>query len=382
MSGDKTRPMYEIIQNDIIEKIQNGTYKEGERVPSEQELIEAFQVSRTTATKALTELSLGGYIHRIQGKGSFVNPLGSHLSPGERVPFRSGGENPEFPRKVGVIIPQYYDHHSGNIIQGIRETLSFPSFFINIALSLNMQEEEHALHYFLQSGHAGILLFPASFEFYSDTILQMTLNKYPLVLMDRDFPGIHCMSVTCDNRKGCELGVSHLVSLGHKGIAFLANAPYQEQVTNLRYNGYLDAMTGHGLAGIPYEDFFHGKSAALMQEDFLQRVRAGALTAAIASNADAALLLYQLCSRHGIRIPQDLSVLCFDNPNFGWHPAGSFFTYLEQNSLDMGRQAAMLLKRSLCGEICGEISPETDAADGRVVLRPELVVNGSTRAVG
>lgn len=373
MSGDKTRPMYETIQNDIIEKIQNGIYKEGERVPSEQELIEIWQVSRTTATKALTELSLGGYIHRIQGKGSFVNPLGSHLSPGERVPFRSGGDG-EFPRRVGVIIPQYYDHHSGNIIQGIRMTLPFPTYFINIALCLNMQEEEHALHYFLQSGYAGILLFPASFEYYSDTILQMTLNKFPLVLMDRDFPGIHCMSVTCDNREGCELGISHLLSLGHRGIAFLANAPYRERVTNLRYNSYLDIMTAHSLTGIPYEDFFHGADAPRMQEDFLQRVRAGMLTAALASNADGALLLYRLCADNGLRIPQDLSVLCFDNPSFGWHPAGSFFTYLEQNSLDMGTQAALLLKRSLSGE--------SDVADGRVVLRPRLVVNESTRGVG
>ena len=106
MSGNNTRPMYELIQNDIISKIQSGAYAEGERVPSEQELIHTWKVSRTTATKALTELSLNGYIHRIQGKGSFVNPLGSHLSPRKYLNLPAVNEGaPKFPRKAGVIIP-------------------------------------------------------------------------------------------------------------------------------------------------------------------------------------------------------------------------------------------------------------------------------------
>ncbi|MCI8929092.1 MAG: substrate-binding domain-containing protein [Lachnospiraceae bacterium] len=61
-----------------------------------------------------------------------------------------------------------------------------------------------------------------------------------------------------------------------------------------------------------------------MQEDFLQRLRNGSLTAAIVSNADTALRLCQLCTEHNIRIPKDLSVLYFDNPNSGKQPTGSF----------------------------------------------------------
>lgn len=117
MPSEKNKPMYEIIQNDIIQNIQNGIYKEGERVPSEQKLIDTWKISRTTAAKALTELSLNGCIYRVQGKGSFVNPLGSHLSIGQRLSFREPpSKNPESPRRVGVVIPQHCDYHSGNII--------------------------------------------------------------------------------------------------------------------------------------------------------------------------------------------------------------------------------------------------------------------------
>lgn len=364
--------MYEIIQNDIIRKIQTGVYQEGDRIPSEKELIDAWNVSRTTATKALTELSLNGYIYRIQGKGSFANPLGSHIAPGQyaRLPA-AGGQNAGLPHKIGVIIPLYHDYHSGNIIQGIRDTLTFPSYFISISHDATSQEEEYALNHFLQSGHSGIILFPTNFEFYSDIILQMTLNKYPLVLIDRVFPGIHCMSVTCDNKQGCELGISHLLSLGHRDIAFIANEPYREQVTSRRHNSYLNIMSNSGLPGIAYENFFRAENAAAMQADFLHRVKGGEITAAITSNAHAAIQLYSLCTANGIRIPDDLSVLCFDNPNFYSHPDSDFFTYLEQKSYEMGRQAALLLEEALS-------SPrESDCR--QIVLRPELVKNASTK---
>ena len=374
MSSNKTRPMYEVIQNDIIQKIQSGTYAEGDRVPSEQELIHTWNVSRTTATKALTELSLSGYINRIQGKGSFVNPLGSHLSPTEHLIFQTGRDkNPEFPRKVGVIIPNYYDYHSGNIIRGVMDTLPFPSYFVTIAHGTNRQEEEYALNYFFQSGYCGILLFPVDFEFYSDIILQMTLNKYPLVLMDRIFPGIHCMSVTCDNNKSCELGISHLISLGHSKIAFVAYTSFQEQVTRLRCDSYLNIMASHGLPGIFFENFCRTDSAASMQEDFLQQVKKGAITAVIASNSNAAINLYQLCIENNIRIPEDLSVLCFDHPNFFRQPSGNFFTYLEQNSFDMGKEAALLLHQVL--------SEEKKPEQEQIVLQPKLMINESTRAL-
>lgn len=373
MSGKPgTRPMYELIQNDIIQKIQTGIYQEGDRIPSEKELIDTWKVSRTTATKALTELSLNGYIYRIQGKGSFANPLGSHIAPGQYSKFRTiGTQDSVPPHKIGVIIPQYSDYHSGNIIRGITDTLQFPDYFVAISHCDNRQEEEYALNYFLQSGHAGIILFPANFEFYSDIILQMTLNKYPLVLIDRIFPGIHCMSVTCDNKKGCEAGVSHLISLGHRNIAFLSDAPYREQVTQLRYNSYLNIMSHHGLTGIAYENFPAGRDAALMHADFLERVKSGKITAVIASNVHVTSALYSLCTNNGIRIPEDLSVVCFDNPDFSRHPAGSFFTYLEQNSFDMGRQAALLLHQTL--------SEKKQPDREQIVLQPKLVENASTR---
>lgn len=65
-------PLYHQIKTRLLELIENGQLKPGDRVPSERELTERFGVSRMTARQALVELETQGYLVRIQGKGTFV----------------------------------------------------------------------------------------------------------------------------------------------------------------------------------------------------------------------------------------------------------------------------------------------------------------------
>ncbi|MFL8969756.1 GntR family transcriptional regulator [Helcococcus kunzii] len=64
---------YELIKNDIIDKIKEGKLAPGEKIPTENELQKMYSVSSTTVVKALNELSLNGYLYRIQGRGTFVS---------------------------------------------------------------------------------------------------------------------------------------------------------------------------------------------------------------------------------------------------------------------------------------------------------------------
>lgn len=65
-------PLYYQIKTRLLEQIEGGQLKPGDRVPSERELTERFGVSRMTARQALVELETQGYLVRIQGKGTFV----------------------------------------------------------------------------------------------------------------------------------------------------------------------------------------------------------------------------------------------------------------------------------------------------------------------
>lgn len=69
----RTETLYVKIKEDIKSRIEAGEYSSGERIMSETEICDCYQVSRISAKRALNELRNEGYITRIPGKGSFVS---------------------------------------------------------------------------------------------------------------------------------------------------------------------------------------------------------------------------------------------------------------------------------------------------------------------
>ncbi|NEW06597.1 GntR family transcriptional regulator [Paenibacillus sp. SYP-B3998] len=73
--------LYFVVKEQIMKDIQLGVYKVGDRIPTESELCEQFQVSRTTVRFALQELESEGILERIQGKGTFIKRKELQLLP-------------------------------------------------------------------------------------------------------------------------------------------------------------------------------------------------------------------------------------------------------------------------------------------------------------
>ena len=75
------KPRYQQLKDLIISRIATGELRPNDRVPSEHELVDAMNVSRMTANRALRELNDEGYVERIAGRGTFVSDLRaqSHL---------------------------------------------------------------------------------------------------------------------------------------------------------------------------------------------------------------------------------------------------------------------------------------------------------------
>lgn len=360
------RPLYEKIEKDLAEKIQGGFYAPGARIPSENELIREYNVSRITAGKALTQLEEAGYITRIQGRGSFVKK--AEFPAGDARQTASSAT-----KKIGLIIPEYCDYHSSQIIRGVLDSLKFPSYFVDIVLNCSGTSENFALNHFVSNGYAGIILFPTDCELYSDTILQMHLNKYPFILVDRAFPGIGCSTITCNNTLGAKLATEHLLSLGHKKIAFLTDSSFKEQITSIRYNSYVNSMSALRLPVMPYENPFQGENKNDLQKAFLRDVSTGKITGLIAANSHIALKAYHLCMHNGIRIPEQLSIVCFDRPIYA-EADGISLTYIEQGSYQMGQQAAeVLMQQSEAGD---------SGVNRQITLRPKLILGNSTAERG
>jgi GntR family histidine utilization transcriptional repressor len=66
------KPMYQQLKDLIIDRISTGELQPTDRVPSENELVEAMNVSRMTANRALRELTDEGFVKRVAGRGTFV----------------------------------------------------------------------------------------------------------------------------------------------------------------------------------------------------------------------------------------------------------------------------------------------------------------------
>ncbi|MDF2655801.1 MAG: GntR family transcriptional regulator [Bacillota bacterium] len=66
-------PLYFQLKQLILSEIQNGTYKSGDIIPTENEISDAFKISRTTVRQAVTELVQEGWLYRVKSKGTFVS---------------------------------------------------------------------------------------------------------------------------------------------------------------------------------------------------------------------------------------------------------------------------------------------------------------------
>lgn len=69
---DKYQALYAVIKEELLDRIKTGQYKKGDQIPTELELCEEFNASRTTVRVALNQLTMEGYLIRQQGRGTYV----------------------------------------------------------------------------------------------------------------------------------------------------------------------------------------------------------------------------------------------------------------------------------------------------------------------
>ncbi|MEK3854900.1 GntR family transcriptional regulator [Cytobacillus sp. FSL H8-0458] len=72
LQNDSVIPLYHQLKERLKQSIDNGLWKTGDQIPSENQLMKEYKVSRNTAKKAIEELVQEGLLYRIQGKGTFV----------------------------------------------------------------------------------------------------------------------------------------------------------------------------------------------------------------------------------------------------------------------------------------------------------------------
>ena len=198
-----------------------------------------------------------------------------------------------------------------------------------------------------------------------DENLRQIATQRPVVLMSRELSGL--ASVVLDHAQGCRQIVEHLASLGHRGLTYLAG-PQNSWMAKTRWSALRAAAKGLGLEARRIGPFTPKVSQGGAAAD--GALNAGG-TAIVAHNDLLAIGVVQRLAQRCIRVPEDVSVVGFDNI-FAAGLCTPTLTTLGGVHADVGRSAVEILFDAV-----RTARPPATLAP-RVILPTELVLREST----
>lgn len=222
---------------------------------------------------------------------------------------------------------------------------------LNIILCNTDEKQDKFADYvtvLLQRQIDGFLLAPTGDD--RASIARIEKQGVPYVLIDRVLPNVHADSVRSDSVTGAYLLTKHLIALGHRRIAIIT-APTVVSTGRERLEGYLMALEEAGIApderlihhgGYQHETGYHATCAAL-------RSAATQPTALFAGNNFIATGVLKALDEHGLRVPEDMSVVSFDDLPYGFYRK-PFITVAVQEPYALGYEAANLLIQRVNGD--------------------------------
>ena len=194
---------------------------------------------------------------------------------------------------------------------------------------------------------------------------ELRSSQIPAVLYDnyiKDNPNV--ASVGCDSQEGFDLAVRHLKELGHKKIG-LISGPLESYILKARYSAYLNALDKYGLE-INESHIGLGYFVADSTRTYLPRLLKQGVTAILFSHDIRALSAITECRDRGIRVPEDVSIIGFDDLPMTEYTVPSLTT-IRQDRTALGKCGFYALSCLL-----------NKVSIGSILLRAPLVVRNST----
>ena len=249
---------------------------------------------------------------------------------------------------VGVIVDRMRSPFAATTVQGIQDGLRQAGYSISIINSNRDQDLViEAIQTFYSRRVDGIVILNAWLHTFNDPFL--SLQDRPFVFVNRLFSDAIHNCVAPGDRYGAQSAVKHLVELGHRRIAYINGLENWLEAQN-RLAGYRDILTEQGLvvdeALIKPGDW--GVDSGFQATQELLALEQPP-TAIFASNDLMALGAIYAVQEAGLRVPDDVAVVGYDDRDFAaWiRPA---LTTIRMPSYEMGQAAARLLLEQIAGE--------------------------------
>ncbi len=273
---------------------------------------------------------------------------------------------------VGVIVPHLTRWYFANVVQGAQEHLRSQGYDLLLYV-LGEQEDMHRRITAIATLHKrvdAVLVLNLSLD--GPDVAALRGLAVPVALVGAHVPGMS--SVRIDDVAVARTAVEHLLGLGHARIAHmggLAEDAFHFPTPVDRLTGYQDTLRAAGIEPDPALDVFGGWSVqggVSAMDQLLALPPARRPTAVFASSDEMALGALASARRHGVRVPDDISVVGVDG-----HEMAEFhdLTTVAQPVAEQGRLAAAILLDALEGRTAG-------TAPCQLQVATRLVVRGTT----
>jgi DNA-binding LacI/PurR family transcriptional regulator len=317
---------------------------------------------RAGVSKSLVSLVMRGARHVSPARREAVQKAAAKL--GYRPNAMARGLVQKRTRMLGVMVSDLHNPFFADVVLGIQDQASRAGYRVLINTgNRNAAQEKEALETLLEMRSDGIILAGPLVE--NRSIVEAS-RSVPVVLVGREAESASVDSVTNDDHAGAVLVVEHCASLGHKRIAHIDGGDGAGALA--RRKGYEDAMKRLRLAkhmqvvrGSFTEEGGHGGALILLQARPWP-------TAIFVANDLAAIGALNAIEERGLKVPDDVSLVGYDNTSLAALRHISLTT-VHQPRTEMGQIAVSTLLERVESE---------RTRQRRAVLSPSLVVRGTT----
>ena len=364
------RPLYRAIADTLRRQLASGSLSPGAKLPPIRTLAAQFNVSVVTVSKALRALENEGQVTCIPTVGAFV-------------PATTVAQGTPAQVTIAFATVALEDALTSWIASGIEEACRERGWLLQIHNArTDPRNEAETLNRLPNTNTKGAIVLPLSDDPNIEAMFYLKFNKFPFVLVDRHIPGLRVDVVESDHEKGGYLATQYLLQHGHRRVFMYTSPPGCFTSADTRAKGYERALIENGIeprlewkvtcdcdvegrkrdakAGPPWIGWYEGIVPYLRKLD--------PPAAFFAKNAYAPRGLLTACRDLGLRVPEDISVVSFDDTEFmeAFHPP---VTVVAQRRRQIGQAAVEMLERRFANGIAAD--PEN------VLIDVDLIERGS-----
>lgn len=350
----KQKLLYRQLADVLRERIENGRLKPGSMLPSMDDLARKYSIHKATVRRAIAQLTLSGHLRSVPSRGTFVLDDSARQQKSSRVPA------------IGWVISVSDNGRTGRYHTEIMDAVQTALQEINghlVIISAVGQSASAISRIIGEAQLNGIVLIGG---FPHETIRHLAGTGMPAVLIDDTCRGAALDSILIDNRSGGYEAARHLISLGHRRLAFVTGIPGLK-ITEDRLAGAWEAVDEAGISR---------DRVQVIPGDFSPRSGRLAATRIIAANPQptgafffndemASAALQTFYEHSDLRIPEDLSIVGFDDTTWASLTPPPLTTIHVEKEL-IGREAVLRLRRKMTE---ADYVPTTSITPTRLVVR-------------